>query len=203
VVRSYAEPNSWSHDDPDDPLSHHLEPEDPLADEWYDCFVLVSRRAMKVTIEQAIELNNRSIWAAIRKLFGKTHNLEDQMSEVDDALAEADAKTNELKAETDEIQADVLRLIAGASGLDKATAAKIRTRVQALTGVSDALAAVGKLSEPESTEPPADGEPVVKNDPQTVPVAGGDPLPVSNFPAEENPSDGSSGPVVDNSGQPE
>lgn len=193
MVRTYAEPNRWSRDDPDDPLSHHLvdEPMDPLAAEWYDCFMPASRRYLKNTVEQSIVASNIGIWTAIRKLFKKTHQLEDQMSEVDDALAEADAKTNELKAETDEIQADVLRLIAGASGLDKATAAKIRTRVQALSGVSDALAAVGKLSEPESTEPPADGEPVVKNDPQTGSTVGGDPLPVSNFPAVDNPSDGS------------
>lgn len=201
MVRTYAEPNSWSHDDPDDPLSHHLadEPVDPLADEWYDCFVLVSRRYLKETIERAIQLNNVPIWAVIRQQARKINNLEEAVSEVDDALAEADAKTDELKAETDEIQADVLRLIAGASGLDKATAAKIRTRVQALSGVSEALAAVGKLSDPVSTEPPADGEPVVKNDPQTGSTVGGDPIPVSNFPAVENPSDGSSGLVVDNS----
>lgn len=185
MVRTYAEPNSWSHDDPNDPLSHHLVTiEDPLADEWYDCFVLVNRRVLKDTLALAIVANNQPIWAAIHKLFGKVHKLEEAVSEVDDALAEVDR-------ETDEIKADILKILDDAKGLDKATAAKIRARV-------DALDAVGKLVEP-STEPPADGEPVVKNDPQTGSTVGGDPIPVSNFPAVENPSDGSSGLVVDNS----
>lgn len=165
--------NRWSHGDPNDPLGWHLDElryeaqcADPLSPEWFDSFVLVSRRYVKDLVGRAIQAANRPIWDSIT-------NMEEHMSATDDALAEADAITNEIAQDLDDLAAQL-------KGKDQAIADKIRAHSDKLRGVAN------KYPEVESTEPPADGEPVNSGDPQTFPVAGADPLPVTHFPDESD-----------------
>lgn len=174
--------NRWSHGDPNDPLSWHLdelryeaECKDPLAPSWFDSLVLVSRKYTKGLVGRAITANNRSVWESI-------NNLEEQMSAVDDALAEADAVTNEIAADLDALAAE---LADSKSKSDQATAEKIRVHTDKLRGVAS------KYPPVVSEEPVADGEPLPDSSPQTVPVEGQSDIPVSHFPAEEPVPDGS------------
>lgn len=168
--------NRWSHGDPNDPLSWHLdelryeaECRDPLAPDWFDSLVLVSRRYVKDLVGRAINESNKSI-------FNRINNLEEHMSAVDDALAEADAVTNEIAADLDALAAE---LADSKSKSDQATAEKIRVHTDKLRGVAS------KWPPVVSEEPVADGEPLPDSSPQTVPVDGQSDIPVSNFPAEE------------------
>lgn len=174
--------NRWSHGDPNDPLSWHLDElryeaqcRDPLAPEWFDGLVLVSRKYVKDLVGRAIASNNQAIWDSI-------NNLEAHVSAVDDALAEVDQATNDIAAELEDLASQL-------KGKDQAVAEQIKARAARLRQVgADANNPGG--GDPATEEPVADGEPIPASDPQTVPVEGGDPLPVSNFPAEDVNDDG-------------
>lgn len=184
--------NRWSRDDPCDPLSWHLRENltDPLAAEFLDSFVLVSRRYAKDLIARAVSRSNEDVWSAVNAHSEKINHMEIHMSDIDDALAEADTITNEIAEDLDALAAQL-------KGKDQAVAEKIRAHSAKLRGVAN------KYPEVESDEPPADGEPFPPSDPQTVPVTGGDPIPVSNFPAETpsgedaTPADGEPVPASD------
>lgn len=174
--------NRWSHGDPNDPLSWHLDElryeaqcRDPLAPEWFDGLVLVSRKYVKDLVGRAIASNNQAIWDSI-------NNLEAHVSAVDDALAEVDQATNDIAAELEDLASQL-------KGKDQAVAEQIKARAARLRQVgADANNPGG--GDPVTEEPVEDGEPIPASDPQTVPVEGGDPLPVSNFPAEDVNDDG-------------
>jgi len=119
-------------------------------------------------------MSARRIKRLFEDVWYKIHETEDHMSAVDDALAEADEVTNEIAADLDALAE---QLANGKTKAEKDAADKIRLHTDKLRGVAAKYPV-------ESDEPVADGEPVPDSSPQTLPVPGGDPLPVSHFPEE-------------------
>lgn len=180
----------WSREDPADPLSHHLDEdalryecneEDPLAEEWYDAFVLVTRRTLKRVVGDAVSRSNQAVWNKLTELENAIMSNQDQLNAFAAGIA-ADVQTIK-----DEVQA-----------LKDANSAGETLDFSSLQSAVDSLhqtATDNAPPAPVSTEPPADGEPVNSGDPQTLPVSGSDGLPVTNFPAED--TDSSDAPATD------